>query len=239
MNRTFWTLITFGIMGGALFGGMATAYLLGSLVENNWWINMLVLMLLFVMVIATLLTLAERKWSAMMQDRIGPNRARIDLPGLRNSSLGGLPHIAADVLKMLTKESFIPAAATKFLFNLGPILAFAPVFALFAIVPAGPTVQINGRTLPMVVANPDFGVLYILAIASLAVYGTSLAGWSSNNKFALLGGVRASSQMISYEVALGLSLVGMMICFSTVQLPVMVEGQAEYLWRWGSSFDFG
>jgi len=91
----------------------------------------------------------------------------------------------------------------------------------------------------MAIANPDFGVLYLLAIASLAVYGTSLAGWSSNNKLALLGGVRASSQMISYEVALGLSVVGIMIAFSTVQLPVMLDGQARYLWQLSRDFDFG
>ncbi len=101
------------------------------------------------------------------------------------------------------------------------MLAFAPVFALFAVVPVGPTLAIAwsaSSVLGMVAAAPDFGMLYMFAIASLAVYGTSLAGWASNNKFALLGGVRAASQMISYEVALGLSLVGMMIAFSTVKL---------------------
>ncbi len=198
----------FGIQGGAGIG------------------NMLILMLVFVMVIATLLTLAERKWSALMQDRIGPNRARINLPGLRDQSLAGLPHIATDVIKMLTKEDFQPQAANTFLFNLAPMLAFAPAFALFAVVPAGPTLPVLGYQVQMSVANPDFGLLYIFAIASLAVYGTSLAGWSSNNKFALLGGVRAASQMISYEVALGLSLVGMMIAFSTVRLAG-ADGMAE------------
>lgn len=193
-------------------------------------INIVVLLLLFVMIIATLLTLAERKWSAMMQDRLGPNRARIALPGIKNRALGGLPHVAADSLKMLFKEDFIPQGANKVLFTLGPILAFAPVFALFAVVPAGPTVNVFGNPVDMVIANPDFGILFVLAIASLAVYGTALAGWSSNNKFALLGGVRASSQMISYEVALGLSLVGVMIAFGTVQLPTMVTQQGTYLW---------
>jgi NADH-quinone oxidoreductase subunit H len=196
-------------------------------------------MLVFVMVIATVLTLAERKWSAMIQDRIGPNRARIGLPFLRHNSLGGLPHVAADALKMLFKEDFIPRQANRFLFNLGPILAFGPVFALFAVVPVGPTIPVMNRQVAMVVATPDFGILFVFAIASLAVYGTSLAGWASNNKLALLGGVRASSQMISYEVALGLSLVGMMIAFSTVQLPEMIEGQAHYLWQFSKDFDFG
>jgi NADH-quinone oxidoreductase subunit H len=238
----------------ALAGGVASAYLVGGLLEQVFpggsrLTNIVFLMLVFVMIIATLLTLAERKWSAFMQDRVGPNRARLGLPGLKNRSLGGIPHIITDVLKMLTKEDFVPGTANRFLFNLGPILAFAPVFALFAIVPAGPTVDVFGHKVDMVVATPDFGVLYLLAIASLAVYGTALAGWSSNNKFALLGGVRASSQMISYEVALGLSLVGLFLAFSSVQLPAIVgdlgnaltpgTGQAKYLWRTDGAFDLG
>ncbi len=201
--------------------------------------QIIALMLVFLMVIASLLTVAERKWSAMIQDRIGPNRARIGLPLLRDRALGGVPHVAADALKMLFKEDFVPRRANGFLFNLAPILAFGPVFALFAVVPVGPSVQLMNRQVSMVIANPDFGVLYLFAIASLAVYGTSLAGWSSNNKLALLGGVRASSQMISYEVALGLSLVGMMIAFSTVQVPALVDGQAHYLWQLSRDFDFG
>jgi NADH-quinone oxidoreductase subunit H len=225
---------------GTCFALMLAAYGLGYLAEAHLFVGashlvaILILMLVFVMIIATFLTLAERKWSAAMQDRIGPNRARFDIiPGLNKRDLGGIPHIVTDVLKLLTKEVFQPKVANKFLFNLAPIMAFAPVFALFAVVPAGPTITWGGNTIHMVAANPDFGLLYLLGIASLAVYGTSLAGWASNNKFTLLGGVRASSQMISYEVALGLSLVGMMIAFSTVQLagPTgMSEMQQHYLW---------
>src|SRR5215471_21456318 len=220
----------------AIAGLMAAVYALAALLPSAGRLpQIVVLMLVFVMVIASLLTIAERKWSAMIQDRIGPNRARIDLPLLRDRPLGGVPHLAADALKMLFKEDFVPKRANNFLFNLAPILAFGPVFALFAIVPVGPSVELMSRQVSMVIANPDFGVLYLFAIASLAVYGTSLAGWSSNNKLALLGGVRASSQMISYEVALGLSLVGMMIAFSTVKLAGadgMSEMQAHYLPGW-------
>jgi NADH-quinone oxidoreductase subunit H len=224
--------IAIGFIIALLFGLMAAAYgLAAALGDLGWLSNLVILMVVFVMVIATLLTVAERKWSAMMQDRIGPNRARINLPLLRDRSLGGLPHVASDALKMLFKESFVPKSANRVLFNLGPVLAFAPVFALFAVVPAGPTVNVGATRVDMVVAQPDFGLLYVFAIASLAVYGTSLAGWSSNNKLALLGGVRASSQMISYEVALGLSLVGMMVAMSTVQLPAMVGGQEKHLWE--------
>ena len=261
MKRVLTILIMIAIILGHFVGLMAAAYVLGALADKHLFVgasrltNMLILMLAFVMGMASLLTVAERKWSALMQDRIGPNRARINLPILKNNPLGGIPHFLADGMKMLFKEDFIPATANKLLFNLGPMLAFGPVFALFAVVPAGPSVTVFDQPLQMVVATPDFGVLYVFAIASLAVYGTALAGWSSNNKFALLGGVRASSQMISYEVALGLSLVGLMMAFSTVQLPAFVgnvanelglgneaSGQARYLWRFteeGSAFDFG
>jgi NADH-quinone oxidoreductase subunit H len=255
MSRVLTILTAMFTIVATIFGVAAAAYLVGGLVEEHWFTgashltNILFLILVFVMIIATLLTMAERKWSAYIQDRVGPNRARINLPGLKNRALGGLPHILTDVLKMLTKEDFIPGTANRFLFNLGPILAFAPVFALFAVVPAGPTVSVFGHKVEMVVATPDFGMLYVLAIASLAVYGTALAGWASNNKFALLGGVRATSQMISYEVALGLSLVGLFLSFSSVQLPVLVgelgtaltggTGQAQYLWRTDGAFDLG
>lgn len=260
MKKVGIVLFAMGFIVFAIFGGMATAYLLGGFLDfkvgnhiPSMVLNLVILMLTFVMVIATMLTLAERKWSALMQDRIGPNRARLSIiPVLGKMPLAGLPHVATDVLKMLTKEDFQPQAANKFLFNLAPILAFAPVFCLFAIVPVGPALEVvvpmvsmTATQVSLVVANPDFGLLFIFAIASLAVYGTSLAGWASNNKFALLGGVRASSQMISYEVALGLSLVGMMIAFSTVRLAGadgMVEMQGRYLWQFTGAdggFDIG
>lgn len=255
MSRVLTILVAMFTIVFLMAGGMASAYLVGGLVEEHWFTgasrltNVLFLVLVFVMIIATLLTMAERKWSAFIQDRMGPNRARIALPGLKNRSLGGLPHILTDVLKMLTKEDLIPATANRFMFNLGPILAFAPTFALFAVVPAGPSVQVFGHNVDMVVATPDFGVLYVLAIASLAVYGTALAGWASNNKFALLGGVRATSQMIAYEVALGLSLVGIFLAFSSVQFPAIIgdigsaltggTGQGRYLWRTDGAFDLG
>lgn len=232
MRRVIEILFTFALIIGGMAGVSAAGYVLAKLGEDHWFhgagrlANILILMLVFVMVIATLLTLAERKWSAFIQDRVGPNRATIF-----GRPLGGLGHILADVPKMLTKEDLIPTNVNKLMFNLGPILAFAPVFALFAVVPAGPTIKWGDTVVEAVVATPDFGILYLFAIASIAVYGTSLAGWASNNKFALLGGVRASSQMISYEVALGLSLVGLFVCFSSVQLPAIVAGQAAYLWK--------
>src|SRR6266545_5176251 len=160
-------------------------------------VNVVTLLLVVVMVPGSLLSVAERKWSALIQNRIGANRIRVF-----GSALGGIPFLVADAVKMLTKERFTPALRTKFLFDLAPVLSFAPIFALFAIIPIGPAVALKdlvgaedalGRVgVALQVAAPDAGLLYLFAISSLAVYGTSLAGWSSNNKLALLGGVRAS-----------------------------------------------
>jgi NADH-quinone oxidoreductase subunit H len=199
-------------------------------------LNIVTLMLVAVMLIAGLLTIGDRKWGAAMQDRIGPNRAN-----LGPVRFGGIPHFLADALKMLFKEDFIPASASPWIFGLAPALVFAPVLALFAVVPVAPPVDFFnlGRRVALQVANPDFGLLYVFALASLAVYGTSLAGWSSNNKLALLGGVRASSQMISYEVALGLSVIGLLACFSSLRLDVITNSQAAWLWGGGGAFDIG
>jgi NADH-quinone oxidoreductase subunit H len=191
--------------------------------------NVLTLMLVVMMVSASLLTVAERKWSAMMQNRVGANRIKVF-----GTALGGIPFLAADALKMLTKERIEPTGRTRILFEMAPALAFAPVFALFAVIPVGPSVPIRqiigsaaslSEAVALQVAAPDVGLLYVFAIASLQVYGTVLAGWASNNKLALLGGVRASSQMISYEVSLGLSLVGTMLAYRTLRLDEMVVAQ--------------
>jgi NADH-quinone oxidoreductase subunit H len=199
-----------------------------------------IIVLVFVMVLATLLTMGERKWSALMQDRMGPNRARLPIPGLQDKPLFGLPHIVADVLKMLTKEEIVPSAGNKIIFHLAPAMAFAPAFVLFAVIPMSPTFVFWGETIRLQVAALDTGLIYIFAIASIAVFGTTLAGWASNNKYALLGGIRASAQMISYEVTLGLTLVGLMIVFSTVRLEVMTTLQGQLLWgflpAWGVLF---
>jgi NADH-quinone oxidoreductase subunit H len=193
--------------------------------------NLVLLMLVVLMTAAALLTVAERKWSAMIQNRIGANRIKVF-----GSALGGIPFLAADALKMLTKEAVEPRGRTRFLYQLAPMLCFAPVFALFAVIPVGQAIPVSAipgladapelvGKLALQVANPDVGLLYVFAFASLSVYGTSLAGWASNNKLAILGGVRASSQMISYEVSLGLSLVGCMLAYRTLRLEEMVVAQ--------------
>ena len=205
--------------------------------------NIVALILVLVMLTATLLTMAERKWSALMQDRVGPNRARLPLPGLSERPLKGIPHIAADVLKMLFKEDFIPqgAVGNKFLFNLAPLLAFAPAFCLFAVVPVGPEMTFWGKRMALQVARVDWGILYVLGFASLAVFGTALAGWTSNNKLALLGGLRASAQLVSYEVTLGLTLVGVFIVFGTLRLDQMAlqQGPTEAMLRTAMRFGGG
>ena len=184
--------------------------------------NVLTLMLVLVMVLASLLTVAERKWSAAMQDRIGANRIKVF-----GSAIGGVPYLLADALKMLTKENTVPATRSRLLFELAPVLSFVPVFALFAVVPVGPQVTVLGQRVALAVFSPDAGILYVFALASLSVYGTALAGWASNNKLGLLGGVRAASQMISYEVALGLSLVGVLIAYRSLRLDEIVLAQGE------------
>ena len=202
---------------------------IGDKIPLDWGISqplgtIVALMLVLVMVTATLLTMADRKWSALMQDRVGPNRARLPIPGLKDMPLKGVPHIIADVLKMLFKEDFIPegAIANKLLFNLA-------AFMLFAVVPVSPELNFWGARMQLQVARVDWGILYVFALASIAVFGTALAGWSSDNKLALLGGLRASAQLVSYEVTLGLTLVGTFIVFGTLRLDVMaqVQGMTE------------
>jgi NADH-quinone oxidoreductase subunit H len=193
--------------------------------------NVLTLMMVVLMISGSLLTVAERKWSALLQNRIGANRITV-----AGNPLGGIPYLLADALKMLTKERAAPETRSKLLFDLAPVLSFAPVFCLFAIVPVGPAVDLGsffsgaagaGRAVALQVAQIDAGLLYLFAIASLSVYGTSLAGWASNNKLGLLGGVRASSQMMSYEVSMGLSLVGTMMTYRTLRLEEMVMAQGQ------------
>jgi len=184
------------------------------------------------LVIATVLTWAERKESALMQDRIGANRAAI--LGIRAA---GLIHIVCDALKMILKEDFIPPAGNRFIHSLAPVLAFFSALAVMAVIPFGNNLTIAGYTIPLVVANIDVGMLFIFAFGGLAVYGAILGGWASNNKLSLLGGMRAAAQMISYEIGLGLSIIGLLMVYGTLSLSGIVEGQGTLLWgfipRWG------
>ena len=182
-------------------------------------------------------TLVERKLSAAMQDRIGPNRAYIFKIGGKPLTLFGLFHTMADAVKMFMKEWVTPAAADKPLFYLAPILGLIPALVVFAVIPFGPPVTVCGRTVLLQIADINVGILFIFALSSLGVYSAALAGWASNNKMALLGALRASAQSISYEITFGLTLVGLMMVFQTVQLDSMVTQQNELAWgfipRWG------
>ena len=184
------------------------------------------------LVIATVLTWAERKESALMQDRIGANRAAI--LGIRAA---GLIHILCDALKMITKEDFIPPAGNRFIHSLAPVIAFFSALAVLAVIPFGGNLILGELEIPLVVADIDVGILFIFAFGGLAVYGAALGGWASNNKLSLFGGMRAAAQMVSYEIALGLSVIGLVMVYGTLSLTGIVEAQGELWWgflpRWG------
>ena len=165
------------------------------------------------------LTLFERRVLAKMQVRIGPNRA----------GPWGLLQPVADGVKLIFKEELIPDKADKLVFILAPIITVVPALIVLAVLPFGPAVTIGGRQIHLGLADDiNVGVLYILAIASIAVYGITLAGWSSNNKYALMGGLRSSAQMVSYELALGLSFVGPILLANSMSMRDIVEAQADW-----------
>ncbi|MFZ5434456.1 MAG: complex I subunit 1/NuoH family protein [Calditrichota bacterium] len=190
-------------------------------------IGKIVIVFAGIMTGAFVLTWAERKQSALMSDRIGANRAAI-----LGVKMLGLINSLADALKLIFKEDFLPPKGLRFLHAIAPVFAMFPVFMTFAVLPFGPPITIAEKIVPLQILTLDIGILYILAFGSLAVYGTMLAGWSSNNKYSLIGGMRASAQMISYELILGLSLVGPILVYGTLDPGVMATAQNEYLWGW-------
>lgn len=161
------------------------------------------------------LTFYERKVLARIQVRIGPNR----------TGPGGWLQPVADGIKLIFKEELIPDKADKIAFVLAPVITVIPALVITAVVPWGRELTLFGRQIPLYIADINVGVLYILAIASISVYGIVLAGWSSNNKYALLGGMRSSAQMISYELALGLAIIGPVIIAGSMSLVDIVEAQ--------------
>jgi NADH-quinone oxidoreductase subunit H len=228
---------------------------------DNAAFKWVVLVFALVMPLASLLTWAERRQSAMMQDRLGPNRANIGPIKLK-----GILHFVADALKMISKEDFVPGNVHKGLFALAPLLAIGPVLIAFAIIPFGPTIfphsfweALDPRELARAVpgtdtAKPfldsirlqifqvDFGLLFYFAFLTLANYGGTIAGWASYNKWALLGGLRSSSQMMSYEVSMGISLMGCFLLVGSLE-PGFIVGSGvssklsaanplNWLWLW-------
>jgi len=166
----------------------------------------------------------ERKASAYMQDRTGPNRAHI--LGIR---LAGVIHNIADVMKLFFKEDITPTMVHKFYYLLAPFVVMMISLMTFAVIPFADTLRLDDLTIPMQVFSPNAGVLWIFAIASYGVFGVIFAGWGANNKFSLLGGIRATAQLISYELTLGLSVVGLVMMHGSLELNRMVEDQGRLL----------
>lgn len=176
-----------------------------------------IVLLLFLTAGFAYVTYYERKTLARIQVRIGPNRA----------GPGGIFQPVADGIKLIFKEELIPDRADKLLFVLAPVITVFPALVILAVIPWGREITVFGREIKLYLADINVGVLYITAIASIAVYGIVLAGWSSNNKYAMMGGLRSSAQMISYELALGLSFVGPILLAGSMSVIDIVEKQAE------------
>ncbi len=200
-----------------------------------WTVRYLVFPLLVPVALLTSVIIAvwlERRGAAFIQDRVGPNRVTIF--GFRNA---GLLQPVADALKLLVKEDFLPARADRFLYFLAPALSMIPGLLTFAVIPFGDVLHIGHYRIPLQVADLNVGILFVFAISSLGVYGIVLGGWSSDNKYSLLGGLRSSAQMISYEISMGLSIIGILIVFESVRLNDIVRMQGDLLFgflpRWG------
>jgi NADH-quinone oxidoreductase subunit H len=167
---------------------------------------------------AAVMVYLERKISAFIQNRIGPNRV-----GPR----GWLQPIV-DVVKLVMKEDIVPKSANKVIHDLAPVLSISIALSTFAVIPFGNTIELFGREVKLMIADVNVGMLYILALTSVGVYGITLAGWSSNNKYSLLGGLRSSAQLISYELSMGLSVVGVIMVSGTLRLDQVVIHQTQY-----------
>ncbi|MDH4235793.1 MAG: NADH-quinone oxidoreductase subunit NuoH [Nitrospira sp.] len=178
-----------------------------------------------VIVTVLLLTLAERKVLGWMQDRMGP---------MEVGPYGTLQPFA-DAIKLFFKEDLVPAGANKFLFTMAPILALIPALIGFAVIPWGPNVtyEIGGLSIkPFIISDINIGILYILAFASIGAYGIILGGWASNSKYSLLGGLRSAAQVISYELNVGLSIVGVLLIAGSLSLVKITDAQAGGFWNW-------
>lgn len=203
--------------------------------EILWTLAKIGFMLTVILSLLPTMIWAERKGAAYIQDRSGPNRA--SLGGIFR--FAGLVHPIADVLKLVFKEDIIPAGVNRFFYHLAPFLVMVVALLTFAVIPFGDELHVGDQVINLQVVDLNVGVLYILAITSLSVYGIVLAGWASNNKFAFLGGIRSTSQMISYEINMGLAVLSLILATGTVRLGEMVHVQGEaflgipFLQGWG------
>ena len=192
----------------------------------------IVLALIWFFVLTLYLTWAERKESAVIQDRVGANRAKI--LGVR---VLGLFQPIADAIKMFFKEDFVPPFSRKALHTIAPFVSFFFVAITISAIPFADDIRIGGKTISLQVFDANVGLLFVLAMLSLAIYGILISGWASNNRFALLGGMRGAAQLISYEVTLGLSLVGLIMVFPSLRMSELVRAQGALLFgflpKWG------
>jgi len=190
----------------------------------NWIAGFIILIaklsivLLILLLLAAYLVWLERKFLARLQIRYGPNRA----------GKFGLLQPIADTIKMLTKEDIVPAAADRFIFLLAPAVVATTALMMFAVVPFGSHVTLFGEKVPLVITDLNVGLLYVFALSSLGVYGVAMGGWASNSKYSLLGGIRGAAQMISYELALGLSLVPIVMLADSFSIVEIVRAQEKY-----------
>jgi NADH-quinone oxidoreductase subunit H len=185
----------------------------------EWVIKSIILLLAMVTGFAYV-TFYERKALARLQVRIGPNRA----------GPGGWLQPVADGLKLIFKEELVPSKADKLIFMLAPIITVIPALIILGVVPWGGTLNLFGRQVELTITNINVGILYITAIASISVYGIVLAGWSSNNKYAMLGGIRSSAQMISYELTLGMGFIGPILIANSMSVSDIVLAQEKMGW---------
>jgi NADH-quinone oxidoreductase subunit H len=197
-------------------------------------VKILFMVLGFLMPLASILTWLERRQSAMMQDRLGPNRANIG-----PIRAWGITHFLADALKFIFKEDYVPSKAHKFFFMWAPIMSMAPALIVAAIIPFGPSLcwsdlwssggnLVCDQPIGLQIARLDIGMLFYFAISSLSVYGATLAGWASHNKWAMMGGLRASSQMMSYEVTMGMAVLGAFLVYGTLEPGAIVAQQTQF-----------
>src|SRR5262249_17091355 len=198
------------------------------------WVTLIkiAITLFWVMNLASLLTWVERKQSAVMQDRIGANRANIG-----PFRMFGLFQIAADSVKMIVKEDFVPPGGNKFLHTIAPIISVFFALMGFAVIPIGNYFQWGNQQIPLYVFGSNVAILFVFAMLSLEIYGAVFAGYSSNNNYSMLGGLRASAQMFSYEITFGATIVGILMIFQTLDLQQIIIHQKGLLWgfypKWG------
>jgi len=186
-----------------------------------FWITLLKIAVVVgtLMTAAALVVFLERRISAFIQNRIGPNRVGPQ----------GLFQMIADVVKLVMKEDIVPRAAHKAIHDMAPMISIAVALCTFAVIPFGNTIELFGYETKLLIADVNIGILFILAMTSMGVYGVSLAGWSSNNKYSLLGGLRSSAQLISYELSMGLSIIGVLMVAGSLRLDQIVLHQTQYL----------